>query len=278
MKISFSTLGCPEWDLDEICRRGEEYGFDGVDFRGYLDTLDITTLDQFTNKAEATRRQLAEAGLQVSGISSSIRLCEPAQRQQILTEARRTIEMALGLGTVNVRVFGGGDLSLHNRTDLVKIASDCFIDILGLDGAEKIDWLLETHDLWVHSADCRLMVEKIAQKNFGVLWDIGNTPHEAGEAPVETLDEIGRWVRYTHIKDILYDPTHPLAMQSGWRYVLPGQGQVPLSEAVRALRSRGYDGWLTFEHEKRWHPVLPGPEEAFPAFVHWARSNFEPTI
>ena len=34
MKISFMTLGCPGWDLDTICARGREYGFDGVDFRG----------------------------------------------------------------------------------------------------------------------------------------------------------------------------------------------------------------------------------------------------
>ena len=44
MKISFSTLGCPNWDLDTICQKGHAYGFDGVDFRGYLDTLDITKL------------------------------------------------------------------------------------------------------------------------------------------------------------------------------------------------------------------------------------------
>ena len=37
MKIAFMTLGCPNWDLDTIITRGREYGFDGVDFRGYLD-------------------------------------------------------------------------------------------------------------------------------------------------------------------------------------------------------------------------------------------------
>ena len=48
MKLSFMTLGCPNWDLDTICRRGKEYGYDGVDFRGYLDTLDITLHPLFT--------------------------------------------------------------------------------------------------------------------------------------------------------------------------------------------------------------------------------------
>ena len=68
MKISFMTLGCPKWDLDTICRRGREYGFDGVDFRGYLDAIDITTLPMFTSAVAATRRQLDEAGLAVSAV------------------------------------------------------------------------------------------------------------------------------------------------------------------------------------------------------------------
>ncbi len=57
MKLSFMTLGCPTWDLDTICARGREYGFDGVDLRGYLDTLDVTTLPMFTTEAAKTRRQ-----------------------------------------------------------------------------------------------------------------------------------------------------------------------------------------------------------------------------
>jgi hypothetical protein len=49
MKISFMTLGCPAWDLDTICRNGQAYRFDGVDFRGYLDSIDITTRPEFTS-------------------------------------------------------------------------------------------------------------------------------------------------------------------------------------------------------------------------------------
>ncbi len=40
------ALGCPEWNLDTICKKGREYGFDGVDFRGYLGEIDITRLPE----------------------------------------------------------------------------------------------------------------------------------------------------------------------------------------------------------------------------------------
>ena len=71
-KTAFTTLGCPDWDLDTICRRGIEYGYDGVDFRGLRDHLDITTTPDFTTDLAATKTKLTDAGLAVSCISSSM--------------------------------------------------------------------------------------------------------------------------------------------------------------------------------------------------------------
>jgi hypothetical protein len=42
MELNFTTLGCPEWDLHAICAKGRDYGYDGVDFRGLQETMDIT--------------------------------------------------------------------------------------------------------------------------------------------------------------------------------------------------------------------------------------------
>lgn len=271
MNISFSTLGCPGWDLDMICRRAREFGYDGVDFRGYLDTIDISLLPEFTSGVSATMNKFRSAGLEISGISSSITLCDKALRERNLEEARRTIFLAKNLQTTNVRVFGGGDLSRHSRTDLANIARDCMAAIFELDGASDIHWLFETHDHWISSKDCRLLLETVASDAFGALWDIGHTPRVAGESPAETYAAIGRWIGYTHIKDAVYDPGHPQSMEDGWRYVFPGEGQVPLAEAIQVLKQHGYTGWLQFEHEKRWHPVLPEPEEAFPAFARWIK-------
>jgi sugar phosphate isomerase/epimerase len=61
-------------------------------------------------------------------------------------------------------------------------------------------------------------------------------------------------------------------MSDGWRYVAPGEGSLPLAEAVRLLRDNGYQGYLVLEHEKRWHQELPDPDEIFPKFTRWARA------
>jgi len=271
MKIAFMTLGCPNWDLDTICARGREYGFDGVDFRGYLDEIDITKLPLFTTQAAETCRRLNDTGLEVSAISSSITLCRPESRETNLEEARRTIEVARHFGCQNVRLFGGGDLEKSSHAELAKIGLDCMRAILELDGAPELHWLFETHDNWIKSTDCKLLLDKIDNAAFGALWDMGHTSRVGGETPEQSYAAIGGRIGYAHVKDAAYDPAHPQAMDDGWRYVLPGEGQLPLVEAIRLLQRNGYDGWLQFEHEKRWHPDLSEPEVAFPAFVKWVR-------
>ncbi len=271
MRISFLTLGCPAWDLDTICARGQEYGFEGVDLRGYLDEIDITRRPEFTTQAAATRRKLAAAGLAVSGISTSIRVCVQEDRYRNLEEARRTIEVAKEFKTQNIRVFGGGDLERYSRQELARIGCDCVENILALDGARDLRWLFETHDLWVQARDCRTLLDHIPDPAFGALWDMGHTWRVGREKPVDSWDAIGTRTGYTHIKDARYEPASPLAMEDGWRYVPPGTGDLPLAESIHLLQEKGYDGWLVFEHEKRWHPNLPEPEEIFPTFVAWVK-------
>lgn len=272
LKLAFMTLGCPGWDLDGICANGRKLGFQGVDFRGYLDTLDVTLLPLFTTHAQETRKRLADAGLAACCISSSIRVCDPEARQANREEAARTITTASGLGAGVVRIFGGGDLAGHSRADLVSIGRDMIGEILSLDGARGLTWVFETHDLWIKGRDCAELLSGIPDPHFGALWDMGLTSRVGGESPEETFSAIGSRVGHCHVKDAVHEPGHAQAMEDGWRYVPAGTGTLPLAASIRLLRRSGYDGWFVFEHEKRWHPDLPEPEEAFPVFMRWAKT------
>lgn len=269
MKLAMTTLGAPEWDIETLRSRAAEYGYDGIDFRGYLDEIDVTRRPEFTEDAAATRAAFEEADVEISAISSSIGLCEPTRREDHLAEAERLLPVLDALGVDRVRVFGRGDLETHSRSELADAAAETMDRILSLEGAAEITWMVETHDNWIASEDCRLLLDRIDEPNVGALWDMGHTPRVGDESPAETLATLGDDIVYAHVKDAVYDPDHPDAMDDGWRYVTPGEGDLPLAESVRLLHERGYDGWLTFEHEKRWHPELPEPDAIFPAFVEW---------
>ena len=56
-------------------------------------------------------------------------------------------------------------------------------------------------------------------------------------------------------------------MLIGYRYVQIGDGEIPLRDALQILKAEGFNGWLTFEWEKFWHPSLADASVAFPEFV-----------
>jgi sugar phosphate isomerase/epimerase len=68
---------------------------------------------------------------------------------------------------------------------------------------------------------------------------------------------LGTRIHLVHVKD---------ARRSGddWELVPLGDGEVPVRKSLAALDAVGYDGWLTVEWEKRWHPELAEPEVALP--------------
>ncbi|MFB6150889.1 MAG: sugar phosphate isomerase/epimerase family protein [Haloarculaceae archaeon] len=272
MRPALSTLGCPGWDLERICAGGSDAGFEGVDFRGYRDELDVTRHPLFTERADATRDRLADTGLTVCCLSSSIALADADHREETLSEARRLVSVAEDFGVDRVRVFGGGADSDASTAALARAAGETVRDVLAVDGAEGLQWLVETHDVWTGSRDCLTLLDELPAANTGLVWDVAHTVRLADESPVATLDALGDRIEHVHLKDAAPAPDHPDATADGYVYVLPGVGEIPVADAVRELDARGYDGWAVFEHEKRWHPSLADPAEAFPAFVDWFRS------
>lgn len=268
MKLSFTTLACPEWDVDTIVRAAADYGFQGVDFRGTKEGLDISVQAAFTKDLSRTKALIDAEGLKVSGISSSMRICDTEAFAKNLEEARRTIPIALELGAEQIRVFGYGNPA-RERIVSVDQGKRCLDAVLAIEGASRINWLLEMHDYWISSDSCLQLVSAVSHERFRILWDVGHTTRVGGESVASTIEALDDWISCVHVKDAIYDPSHPNAMKDGWRYVLPGEGQLPLEQSVRALEEIGYQGWFVFEHEKRWHRKLEGPEIALPAYVRW---------
>ncbi len=264
MKISTTTLGCPTWDLDTVLGRCAAYGFDAIDFRGLRDDLDITVSAAFTTGLAETKRKIVDAGLSVSGISTSLWICKAEQREANLEEARRTLPIARELSVPNLRIFAGGDLEQQPREDLAARGADFLGELLTLDGGREVRWCLETHDIWSRSAELMQILDPVEDPHVGVLWDVFHTIRH-GESPAESLAGFKGRVCYTHFKDGLPG--------EAWRMVDLGEGDLPLAEAVQALEAEGYDGYLTLEHEKRWHEELTPPEVAFPKAAKWFRAQ-----
>ena len=51
LKSSFSTLGCPDWDLPTIVNFSAEHGYTGIELRGIQRELDLTKTSAFNSAA-----------------------------------------------------------------------------------------------------------------------------------------------------------------------------------------------------------------------------------
>jgi sugar phosphate isomerase/epimerase len=49
--------------------------------------------------------------------------------------------------------------------------------------------------------------------------------------------------------------------------MLLGQGEVPVREMLGLLTANGYQGWISVEWEKHWHPEIEDPELALPQHI-----------
>ncbi len=51
MKFAFSTVSCPAWEFPVIVSRAKEYGYDGVELRGFINEQVPIVADVFNSDA-----------------------------------------------------------------------------------------------------------------------------------------------------------------------------------------------------------------------------------
>ena len=265
MKLSFSTLGCPAWTYQDILRRAAEYGFHGIAIRGLNGELDLVKVAEFqpTRRAE-TRRQAERAGIAINLLGASTKLMVPdAELAGSQQNAKEHIDLAADLYCPFVRVFGGAIPVGLSHVAAIRRAAERLRELGDHAATRGVKVLMESHDDWVVPAFLRRALEAANHPNVGALWDIHHPFRIAGIGINEAWEALAPFVTAIDVKDSRED----FAARLGYRYVRIGEGEIPLRDALALALRNGYDGWLTLEWEKRWHPDIEEPEVVFPHFV-----------
>ncbi len=262
MKLGFATLGCPDWTLEQIATNAVAMGFDGVELRVKDDG---NHFDSRNTEGYGPLRELFDKhGTRVFTLMmySVFTQDDPKVTKDSHDELMRCIDLAKALGAPFVRAFVGR-LQGEDRAVALTRAAEAMKPCIQKAANEGIEVCLETHDDWCDGANLAALTEAIGETaGLGVAWDICNSYWGADRKPAaESFESLKPFIRYCHVKDAVS------VDGGGHRYVPVGTGEVPLREAFDCLATLDREIWYSFEHEKKWIPDLPEPEEAFPLYI-----------
>ena len=277
MKLSFTTLGCPDWSFETILSQAEALGVPAIEVRGLEGELLADQIGAFQpGQQQTTQDRLDQHHVSINGFGTSVRFDDVQILPQMLAEGRAAIDVCQAMRIPAIRVFGNAIPDPDQEAAVINQVVDGLNHLCEYAKRTDVQIWLEVHGDFNTTERILAVAERVKHARFGVLWDIGHSDLIYGDDYHAFYRPLQQWIRHIHIKD-----HHRQKLASGQnnageiQLCLPGEGDVPIGPITRTLIEDGFDGYFSFEWEKKWHPELPEPEIAFPAYVRLMRS-FDP--
>lgn len=267
MKLSFTTLGCPDWKFTKILNEAQKMGYDGIEIRGIEGIMRAEQIPQLSSEhLEETQKQLSDHNLIITGFGTSVSFHEPAKYEEALTEGKNAIDVCKQADIPWIRIFGDKIADPVEPEKSIDLIAKGISDLCIYGDKKNIGVLMEIHGDFNNIENVSPIIERCGQyPSFGILWDIEHSDAYYGDEWFSFYKLIRPYIRNVHIKDHVHNG------DKSFKLCLPGQGDIPIEQITMTLQKNGYDGFYALEWEKKWHPDLPDPAEAFPLYVELMR-------
>lgn len=262
MKISFSTLACPDYSWQDIYSMAKDLDFDGIELRGIGSYIDAVKAPPFSEeKIDKTVDTLKKLGIEISCLSSGCVLKNFSRTEENLAELSGYIKLAKKINCCYIRV-----LADENPMPVDDVNDDMMADVLSRAGAllegTGIMLLVETNGVYCDTGRLAALLRSVNSRNVGALWDMHHPYRYGHESPSETISNLGEYIRYCHVKDSVFEDGKLV-------YKMLGEGDLPIKEMLDDLNQIGYLGYVSLEWVKRWASDLSDAGIVFPQFVHY---------
>ena len=269
MKIAFSTLACPDSSWKEVYSMAKDMGYDGIEIRGLGADIFALNAKPFNEEyLPGTIDTLHRLRLSIPCFSSNCCLKYADKREENKQELIQYIELAGKTGTPYIRVLA--DLTVLPEGDVIddELIIAQLKELAPVAAQHGVTLLVETNGVYTDTARLRRLLEKTASDAVAALWDMHHPYRVAGESPEATVQNLGAFIKYTHLKDSV--------MENGKiSYRMMGEGDLPIEQMILALRSINYEGFVSLEWVKRWMPDLQEGGVIIPQFANYMSQFME---
>jgi len=248
-------------DIFGVIKATAEVGFEGIEFSGLNAPEGTADLKAF---AVRIKDACAQAGLPIMSYTIGADLLNAQGGWEAEVERLKgEVQIASVLGAPRMRhdaTRGVGADRLH-MTDFVEalptLQKGCrAVTEYAADMGVKT--MVENHGHFVQDSErCRALMLAVSHTNFGALVDIGNFIC-ADDDPVRATKLMAPYAFHVHAKDFHRKLGTDPDPGQGWgrsrggnrhRGSIIGHGNVDVPGCIEALKSAGYDGFLSIEFE-----------------------------
>ena len=264
MRLAFSTNAYLNYSFDDAVTRLATIGYEGVEVMA--DVPHAWPAYMLPEQKAALRHSLERNNLAISNVNAFMMHAvddprqkywhpswiEPDPHYRALRSRHTTkaISLAKDLGAKCITTEPGGPIAPGESW---KAGLDLFVETLKpvLEHAEReeVQLLVEPEPgLLIETAEQALeFMGRFDSPWLGLNFDIGHS-YCVGEDPARVVPLLARYIRHVHLEDIASSRVH--------QHLLPGEGAIDFVPVVGALRSGGYDGWITVE----LYPYIENPD------------------
>ena len=265
-------LGVSSYSYSRLVRNGtlkqadvigaaKEAGFQAIEFS----TIAVPEGKTLAAYADALRQEARQVGLPIANytIGADFLNGSGGDLQAEIKRVKGEVDIAEILGAPGMRHdatggFAAGHTGPKGFDDaLPRLAEGCRA-VTEYAAKKGIRTMVENHGFFCQdSARVEKLANAVGHPNFGILADLGNfycVDENAGQA----VGRLARHVFHAHAKDFHIKPGNGFNPGEGWfmsrggnflRGAIIGHGDVPLLQALRALKRSGYNGVLSIEFE-----------------------------
>lgn len=267
---SFSTVACHEWTLERVAAAADEYGFEGVELRSFLDAggCAMACDPSLTNPAK-TRGIFESEGVDIVGVASSVKFDDQivppvigraiSDTETQIRQGKRHVALAAELHAPFVRVFGFDTPFGERREKVIRRIVERLKYVADDARHTGVRVVLENGGGFAKASDVREIIDRVDSPLCGACYSLA-AGVDAGDAVEEALETLGDDLLVARLKDL--KDGEPCEL---------GEGGLPCESFVKSLVRRGFDGPLVYEWDRMWLPELASPEEALP---HAARTIY----
>ena len=253
-------------DFKESVLLAKSMGVNGFQIYAGSPTIYVGMSDE---EIESVKMFLKENDMEISALCGDMghrMFYYPDKMRKEIEHQKRVVDLAEKLN-VHVITTHIGVIPEDKNTDMYRTMKSVYKELADYAGEHDVHFAIETGP--EPSIRLKEFLDDIDSKGKGVNLDPANLVMVQGENPVEAVYNLKDYIVHTHAKDgvmmkkidsnaFYINDILGIEHQSEESYFLEtplGDGNVPWSDYLKALREIGYDKFLTIEREVGDNPV-----------------------